>query len=266
MHMSEQRPQPLLEIRRGPSGVDIVNGFFAIRFPRTANPASSSWEVRRPYASDIHCQPQGDGDNAGCREYRHVLHVYLFMKSRIPFFTLVLVALNIVAYVLELGAGGRATCDAYGLIPANFTRTGALEPLFTSLFLHDPDTLLHLGGNMAFLVVFGAIVEEAIGHLGFLALYLVAGASGGLMHVLVAPAAAPLVGASGAIFGVMAVAAVLRPRLLAFVVAFVGLNVWNAFNGGDGGVSFGAHIGGFVAGVLFVLMLRVAGSEALETA
>jgi membrane associated rhomboid family serine protease len=87
------------------------------------------------------------------------------------------------------------------------------------------------------------------------------------MHVLVGPAATtPLVGASGAIFGVMAVAGALRPRLLGFIVAFVGINVFHAFAGGSGNVSFGCHIGGFVAGFLVVVLLRAVGSEALEAA
>ena len=189
------------------------------------------------------------------------------MKPRAPLVTLVLVTLNVLAYLLELAGGGWRVCNAYGLVPARFAHGGSLEPLFSSLFLHDPSGLLHLGGNMAFLAVFGAIAEGSLGHLGFLALYLVAGASGGLMHVLVNPAATdPLVGASGAIFGVMAVAGALRPRLLGFVVAFVALNVWNAFSGGSGEVSFGCHIGGFIAGVLVVAIMRMGGSEALEAA
>jgi membrane associated rhomboid family serine protease len=184
-----------------------------------------------------------------------------------PVVTLLLVAANLLAYALELASGGQAACEAYGLVPARFMRTGAVEPLFSSLFLHDPGSLIHLGGNMAFLAIFGVVVERALGSLSFLGLYLLAGAAGGLMHVLVAPGSTdPLVGASGAIFGVLAVAGVLRPRLMGFVAAFVGLNVWHAFVGGDGNVSFGCHIGGFVAGFLVVALLRAVDSEALEAA
>jgi len=181
----------------------------------------------------------------------------------LPLVTVALVGANLLAYLLELASGGQATCYAYGLIPAKFH----VETLFTSLFLHDPSTLVHLGGNMAFLAVFGALVEGAIGGLPFLGLYLTAGVAGGFLHILVSPEATePLVGASGAIFGVLAVAGALRPRLLGFVAAFVGINIFHAFAGGAGNVSFGCHIGGFVAGVLNVMIMRAAGNEALEAA
>jgi membrane associated rhomboid family serine protease len=177
--------------------------------------------------------------------------------------TAALVGANLLTYLLELASGGQATCYAHGLIPAKFH----VETLFTSLFLHDPSTIVHTGGNMAFLAVFGALVEGAIGGLPFLGLYLTAGAAGGLLHILVSPGATePLVGASGAIFGVLAMAGALRPRLLGFVVAFVGINIFHAFTGGDGAVSFACHIGGFVAGFLVVALMRATGSEALEIA
>jgi len=189
------------------------------------------------------------------------------MKPRAPLVTFALVGANLLAYLLELGAGGQVTCDAYGLVPTRFLHEGALAPLFTSLFLHDPSGLAHIVGNMAFLALFGTLVERSLGHLRFLGLYMAAGVLGGLLHVLVAPGSTtPLVGASGAIFGVLAVSGALRPRLLGFVVAFVGINVWHAFTGGSSGVSFGCHIGGFAAGFLVVLLMRATGDEALETA
>jgi membrane associated rhomboid family serine protease len=189
------------------------------------------------------------------------------VSSGMPLVTLALVLANVLAYFLELGAGGQAVCDAYGLIPTHFVHGGSPAPLFTSLFLHDPGTLVHLGGNMAFLALFGTLVERALGSVRFAALYVVAGVVGGLTHVLVAPGSVdPLVGASGAIFGVLAVAGALYPRLLGFVVAFVGLNLFHAFFGGAGNVSFGCHIGGFVAGFLVVVALRATGSETMEAA
>ncbi len=182
---------------------------------------------------------------------------------RLPRVTLTLVAANFLAYGLELASGGMPACESYGLVPAHFTPAA----LFTSLFLHDPGAWAHILGNMAFLTLFGALVEDALGGSLFLVVYLAAGALGGLMHVMVNPGATdPLVGASGAIFGVLAVAGALRPRLLGFVVAFVGINIWNAFTGGSGAISFGCHIGGFVAGFLVVSLMRAAGSEALEVA
>ncbi len=182
---------------------------------------------------------------------------------RLPIFTLTLVAANVLAYRLE----SLSTCEEFGLVPSHFTHGGSLNPLVSSLFLHDPSALTHIAGNMVFLALFGTLVEGRLGHLGFLALYLTAGVAGGLMHVLVAPGSTDaLVGASGAIFGVLAVAGALYPRLLGFVAAFAALNIWNALTGDSSGVSFGAHIGGFVAGFLVVALLRVTDSEALEAA
>lgn len=181
--------------------------------------------------------------------------------------TILLILANLAAYAFEQASGGQAACEIYGLVPAHFVHGGALEPLFTSLFLHDPSSLLHLGGNMAALAIFGAIVERDLGSVRFTALYVVAGVAGGLMHCLVNPSAAePLVGASGAIFGVLAVAGALRPRLLGFVVTLAGVEIWHAFTGAAGNISFSCHIGGFVAGFVVVVLLRVTDSEVLETA
>jgi membrane associated rhomboid family serine protease len=78
------------------------------------------------------------------------------------------------------------------------------------------------------------------------------------MHVAIDPGSmVPLVGASGAVFGVLAVAGVIRPALLGFVVSFAAIEVWHAFSGSAGDVSFGCHIGGFVAGFVFIMVLRL---------
>lgn len=177
-------------------------------------------------------------------------YVYLSM-------VVALILANLVAYALELAHGGLESCYAHGLVPAKFLATGEAAPLVTSVFLHDPGTLFHLGCNMAALAVFGPVVEREIGGLRLLALFLASGVAGGLMHVLTAPGATdPLVGASGAVFGVLAVAAVRRPSLLGFAVAMGGVEVWHAFEGGAEGVSFGCHIGGLVAGALFGALWR----------
>jgi len=187
--------------------------------------------------------------------------------KRSPLVTVALVLANLLAYLVERADGGRAFCEAHGLVPARFTRSGDLGPIFSSMFLHDPASLWHLGGNMAFLAVFGALVERALGPARFLVVYLAAGVGGALTHVLVNPAATdPLVGASGAIFGVLAVAAVIRPRLLGFVACFFAMNLWDALSGAGGEVSFGDHIGGFCVGAAFVLAARASGSECLEAA
>jgi membrane associated rhomboid family serine protease len=200
-------------------------------------------------------------------EGRRDIFVEHDMPRRIPLVTLSLVAANVLAYRLELASGGLSACEQFGLIPSHFTHSGSLTPLLTSTFLHDPASLVHIGGNMAFLVIFGAIVEGALGGLSLLAIYALAGVAGGLFHVAVDPGSVePLVGASGAIFGVLAVAGALRPRLMGFVAAFGAINVWSAFFGGSGNVSFSCHIGGLVAGFAVVVLLRATSNEALETA
>lgn len=179
-----------------------------------------------------------------------------------PIATALLILANIAVFWLE---GGIDACYAHGLAPAKFLATGGVAPLVTSLFLHDPGTVLHLGCNMAFLALFGTVVERDLGALRLLALFLAGGILGGLLHVAVAPGATePLVGASGAVFGVMAVAGILRPRLVGFAVAMGAIEVFHAFAGGVEGVSFGCHIGGLVAGVLFGALWR--DDAALEAA
>ncbi|KKL70793.1 hypothetical protein LCGC14_2101350 [marine sediment metagenome] len=187
------------------------------------------------------------------------------MAPRTPLVTLGLILANLAVFGLELAQGGLDACYAYGLIPAQFLASGELTPILSSLFLHDPGAFFHLGCNMAFLAVFGAVVEREIGSLRLLALYLAAGVAGALLHVAVDPSSTlPLVGASGAVFGLVAVAGIVRPPLLGFAIAFGAVEVWHAFTGGVGDVSFGCHIGGFVVGVVFAALWRDEGT--LETA
>lgn len=168
--------------------------------------------------------------------------------------TALLAALIVGVYVLERALGGEALCAAYGLTPAHPSFSTAV----TSLFLHDPGNLLHVGGNLAFLVIFAPLVEREVGSLRFLALFLTAGLGGAALHVAVDPhSTAALVGCSGSLFGVLALAGVLRPRLLGFVVAFVGLNIWNSISGGGGNVSASCHLGGFLIGSCVVVAVRM---------
>ena len=177
-----------------------------------------------------------------------------------PIVTATLVLANVAVFAVELanGVDGHVR-EAWGLTPAHATAVS----LLTSMFLHAG--WVHLVGNMVCLAFAGFVVERSIGHLAFLALYLVAGVAGGLLHVQVDPTSVDsMVGASGAICGVLAVFGALRPRLLGFVVGFVLVNVWYALAGGGGEVSFGTHLGGFAVGVLAVAVARATGSEALE--
>jgi len=144
--------------------------------------------------------------------------------------------------------------------------------LFTSMFLHGG--LLHLGGNMLFLYIFGDNVEDAMGHAGYLVFYLLCGMLAGLSHVFSTALLGqnlliPSLGASGAISGVLAAYMILFPGkkvylwVFLFIIpvpALVAVGLWFAFQlidglgmmGGDqtGNVAYAAHIGGFLFGLL----------------
>jgi membrane associated rhomboid family serine protease len=220
---------------------------------------------------------------------------------RTPYVTYTLIALNVLAWVFIQGAGSpmavaRAVCDL-GLIPGRLT--GAVpagtafpigeglacvtEPgshivnLFTSMFLHG--SWLHLLGNMWFLWLFGNNVEDSMGRARFILFYLACGIAAALLQVFISPRSVlPMVGASGAISGVMGAYLVLYPRVRVYAIVPIGiiplsiaLPAWTMliywfgmqFLGGlvgrmgeeRGGVAFWAHIGGFVAGVVLVKLL-----------
>jgi membrane associated rhomboid family serine protease len=196
---------------------------------------------------------------------------------RVPFVTYALVATNVVVflYQLRLGDAVEAFMHTYGLVPRELRRD--LGPLLTSMFLHGG--WMHLLGNMLYLHIFGDNVEDRLGHLRFLVLYVTAGAVAGLAQVLIHPTSSvPMVGASGAIAGVTGAYFLFYPRarVVTLVPVFVFLHVveipaffflffWFAFQlmlgvgslGSQvmGGVAFWAHIGGFVAGMILGPML-----------
>lgn len=143
--------------------------------------------------------------------------------------------------------------------------------LFTSLLLHGG--VLHLAGNMLFLYVFANNVEESMGHGRFLCFYLLCGLGAALTQALMAPTSmVPMVGASGAISGVLGAYLLLHPfawiKLLIpyFVIFFVWVPAWlmlgawfagqllqsMAMSPDQAGVAFGAHVGGFVAGLILL--------------
>jgi membrane associated rhomboid family serine protease len=169
----------------------------------------------------------------------------------------------------------------FGLIPAVFFGTEGLPAglpfvppvltLVTSVFLHG--SLLHLLGNMLFLWVFGDNVEDAMGHGRFLAFFLLCGAAASFAHALVDPESIrPLIGASGAVSGVVAAYLILYPRVKVWglflkgiplkVPAYGAIGFWialqiiAAFFGGDEAVGWFAHLGGFAAGAALVFPMR----------
>ncbi len=143
--------------------------------------------------------------------------------------------------------------------------------LFTYQFLHSD--ILHLLSNMLFLWVFGDNIEDAVGHFKFLVFYLAGGIAGGLAHAwMLASSNLPLIGASGAVAGVIAAYLILHPRVRVWVLAFRFiplrisaawvLGVWAvtqiimiALAPGDQ-VAWWAHVGGMVAGAVLILILR----------
>jgi membrane associated rhomboid family serine protease len=166
-------------------------------------------------------------------------------------------------------------------IPAVLFGTAALpqglplvpEPvtLVTSLFLHG--SFLHLAGNMLFLWVFGDNVEDGMGHARFLVFFLLCGIAACLAHCLMNPlSTAPLIGASGAIAGVVAAYLILYPRVKVWALYFgrlplqvpamyaigfwILLQVGSAFLSGDRDVGWFAHLGGLAAGAALTPMLR----------
>lgn len=216
--------------------------------------------------------------------------------QRTPVITALLIGLNVAAWLTVQGAGSavplaRSVC-AYGLIPGELTglappgtrfRLGdglvcvlggdlAIPNLFTSMFLHG--SWIHLLGNMWFLWLFGNNIEDSMGRVRFIVFYLVCGVAAALGQVASNPASPiPMVGASGAISGVMGAYLVLYPRVrvyalvpIGFFLTSVALPAWLmlvywfvlqlvgglAARADVGGVAFWAHAGGFVAGLVLV--------------
>jgi len=201
-----------------------------------------------------------------------------------PWMTWLIILMNAAVFVVELGLTPRGLSRffmEYGLVPARVDLRAASTwaPLLTSMFVHGG--WLHILSNMWALVIFGDNVEDRLGPLRYLIFYLLAGLVAGLLSVWITPASAvPMVGASGAIAGVLGAYFLLYPqgRVLTLVPIFllpwlieipsiVYLGFWfvsQFFNGlaslGGGGmlsdVAWWAHIGGFLAGMLMVLILR----------
>ena len=197
-----------------------------------------------------------------------------------PYVTIALIALNALTFVyqLSLGEGVNDFILYFGLVPAAFSWVA----VFTSMFLHGG--FLHFGGNMLYLWIFGDNVEDRMGHGRFLVFYLLCGVAADLAQAIINPdSVVPMVGASGAIAGVMGAYFVLYPRsrivtlvpLFVFVqimevpaIFFLGIwflmqfvsgvgSIATAVSGEPaGGIAFWAHVAGFVAGVSGVLVFR----------
>lgn len=197
-----------------------------------------------------------------------------------PYVTYALIVANIVVFLgywpLFADPGAlRHFFEVWAILPARITSGDGAETLVTSMFLHGG--LLHLGANMLFLHIFGDNLEDEMGHLPYLGFYLASGLAAGLAQVMAAPeSTVPMVGASGAIAGVMGGYLLLFPRarvdvIFIFIIffkvlplpAWMMLGVWFAIqlvsgalaDLSAGGVAYMAHAGGFVAGMAMTLPL-----------
>ncbi|MGZ8397968.1 MAG: rhomboid family intramembrane serine protease [Gemmatimonadales bacterium] len=217
-----------------------------------------------------------------------------------PFVTLILIGINVAVWVLAQGMGAepllsRSVCEL-GLIPGEFLGllpVGTTVPMgphtvcvmgneqtwftpLTSMFLHGG--WFHLIGNMWFLWIFGNNVEDSMGHIRYLFFYVLCGLAAAAAQTVMHPSSAiPMVGASGAISGVMGAYIVLYPKvrihMLVVLVIFVTRIVVPAYlmlaywfllqllgggltSGSEGGVAFWAHAGGFIAGAVLIYIFR----------
>jgi membrane associated rhomboid family serine protease len=203
-------------------------------------------------------------------------------RQSAPVVTWVLIAINVVVFLYELMLSdqdlNRFLTD-FGVIPQEISNGEGYLGLITSMFLHGG--WLHLIGNMLFLWVFGDNVEDVMGHGRYLGFYLLAGIAAGLLQVVTNTASvSPLIGASGAISGLLAAYLVCFPngRIVTLVTlgifittilvpAWLMIGYWIVLQVIQGSLSFGidadtggvawfAHIGGFVAGLVLVFPFR----------
>lgn len=198
----------------------------------------------------------------------------------IPYVTYTLVGLNCFAFFLQ-NLGGTQFTTAFAIIPKMASVDFGLYvlTLFTSMFLHGG--LMHLGGNMLYLWIFADNVEGILGHTKFVVFYLTCGVAAGILQTVIDPVSTvPIVGASGAIAGVLGAYMITFPRarvhtLIFLFIYFTSIRIpavyvlgfWFlvqlsnglAMLGIDttGGVAWFAHIGGFVAGVGLIRVLKL---------
>ncbi len=209
---------------------------------------------------------------------------------RFQFVTVGLIVVNILVYLLEATHLDTGAIASFAVVPRELLPASMLDPLLrvdlvsgdtlnvpefltpiTYMFFHGD--VIHLAGNMLFLWVFGDNVEDAMGHAKFLLFYLACGVFAAFMHALVGPSSdSPLIGASGAVAGVIAAYIMLHPKVSVWVLAFkfIPLRISAAFALGAwilmqvvmavlpqaGPVAWWAHIGGLIAGAVLVLFMR----------
>jgi len=218
-----------------------------------------------------------------------------------PFVNYIFIGINILVFVLLQGLGGNdAFSYAFSLVPREITEgidvTGVIPivaeggrvigniehydtplPVYfnflSSMFMHGD--IMHIFGNMLFLFIFGDNLENLLGHIRFAIFYIVCGLAAAFAQVFMDPnSLIPMLGASGAISGVLGGYLVLFPQrqvralifnFLTTVPAFVALGLWIGVQllqgyfspAGQGGVAYAAHIGGFIAGAALIKVFAI---------
>ena len=207
---------------------------------------------------------------------------------RTPIVNYALVVINVLVFLwMFLNSGNlESIYYEYALIPSNFLNgidLGDVKDIFTSMFMHGG--WMHLIGNMLYLWIFGDNIEDRLGHIGYLIFYLAGGIAAALLQTLIRPSSQiPMVGASGAIAGVLGAYLVMYPnsRVYTFipigfyarvrlVPAVVVLGLWfllQLISGvgslgalDQGGTAYFAHIGGFIFGLIVGWMFKRRGRE-----
>jgi membrane associated rhomboid family serine protease len=207
-------------------------------------------------------------------------------STHFPLVTVIFVCINVLVFLFQFSLGKQAQgfAAAFGATPFEITHHVDLAPtiifpvfltIFTAMFLHGG--ILHLAGNMLYLWIFGDNVEDAMGSIRFLFFYLACGVIAALAHIATEPnSMIPMIGASGAISGVLGAYLLLYPRakvltlitlfyfirivklpaviLLGFwiVIQFLSGALSLTNKTGGGGVAWFAHIGGFIAGMVLI--------------
>jgi len=194
-----------------------------------------------------------------------------------PFVTIGLIVLNILVFIFQFfyPEDPREIVFAYGAIPNYLLSFEGVQPihpfltLFTSMFMHGG--LFHIGGNMLYLWIFGNNIEDKLGHIRFIIFYLLSGIVAAYSHAITEPSSTiPMIGASGAVSGILGAYLLLFPHARVHTLIFLGffiqvirlpalivLGFWiviQVVNNilGSGGVAWFAHIGGFVFGLLMI--------------
>lgn len=214
-----------------------------------------------------------------------------------PVVTYALIAINVALFAYEASLGGwlgKILVTKFGIVPIRLMHSSDPSDwlvLFTHMFLHAPPyyenhsqwaaALMHVGGNMWFLHIFGDNLEDNLGKIRYLAFYLLSGLGAAFAQIAIDPfSSSPMIGASGAIAGVLAGYVTLFPRAriqtmipliilfpimevpaVMFIVVWFGYQLLQGlrsigFEHGGGGIAFFAHIGGFLAGLVFIRVFR----------